>query len=262
MSTLAPSTPMIHIARRTRDVVDAWRLLYHTYQRVGYIPTNKHRIHTIPEAIHADTLVLTAHPAVPNENVYSQPLSTITAIPDEDHTLPLDAAYPQELAQMRATGRKLMEIGLFGCRDEQSSMLTILDLMRYVAFYAHYQKVDDLICGIPPHRAKLYARWLGFQPFGVVKTYGTVSGNPVILMRGSIRDMHAQHTTLKAVSYFVKNPLPASTFHQRFRFGSRDLAGSPIDHYLSSKGEMPLSWNYHPSTPIAIPTVDDSVIAA
>lgn len=243
MSQLSQPETQVKIAHHTRDVVDAWRLLYHSYRRAGYISENPYRIHTITEALHPNSLVLNAYP---NTHYQQTPMTTITAIMDHQACLPLDCVYPRELAQMRANGRTLMEIGLFGCQDEPSSRITLLDLMRYVAYYAYFQRVDDLICGIPPHRANLYTRWLGFQPAGTVKTYGTVSGNPVILMHGDLRIMHAHNSHLRAVNYFVNHPLTSDIFAQRFSFSPSLLTGSPIDNYLRSKGEVPQAWLTHP----------------
>ncbi|MEI8197714.1 MAG: hypothetical protein WCI73_17610 [Phycisphaerae bacterium] len=215
----------------------AWRLLYNVYRTSGYIPANPFELHTVPEAISPDTIVVLARADASPD---ATPLSTIAGIIDGPRGLPLDSAYPRELAELRRAGHRLVEVGLFGCQDEQSSFLTIFDLMRYVVYHAIHSGANEMICGIPPQRIKLYQRLLGFQHVGAIKTYATVADNPVALMRLSISQIEEQQPTLRAVSYFIHNPLPASTYTNRFRFASDHLIGSPIDLFLQSKGELPI----------------------
>jgi hypothetical protein len=251
------TAPYVHIASAQQDVLAAWHLLYLSYVDAGYIPANEYQVHTVPQALGADTLVLLAK-ARGQEH---RPLSTITAIADGARGLPLDSVYPRELSDMRAAGRRIMEVGLFGCCDEQSTFSTVFDLMRYTAYYALYLPVDDMICGIPPHRVKLYTRMLGFEHVSVVKTYETVSGNPVALMRGSIQEMRQRHASLRAVEYFVNNPLAPEAFAGRFRCTPAALADTAIDGYLQSKGELPLGCAL-PVRQLAKASAGDRMIAA
>lgn len=251
--------PHLHVASSQQDILVAWRLLYNVYRTSGYIPANPYELHTVPEAINPDTLVMLARAdATPN----AYPLSTIAGIIDGPRGLPLDSAYPRELAALRRAGHRLIEVGLFGCQDEQSSFLTVFDLMRYVVYHALHRGADEMICGIPPHRIKLYQRMLGFQHVGAIKTYSTVSDNPVALMRLSISQIEERQPSLRAVNYFIHNPLTAETFAPRFRFDPAELTDSPIDLYLQSKGEQPLRYAAAQSQKLLAPVAETQIIAA
>ena len=240
--------PHLQVASTQHDVLVAWRLLYNVYRTSGYIPANPYELHTVPEAISPDTLVVLARADAAPE---ATPLSTIAGIIDGPRGLPLDSAYPHELAELRRAGHRLIEVGLFGCQDEQSSFLTIFDLMRYVVYYAIHSGANEMICGIPPQRLKLYQRMLGFQHVGAIKAYSTVADNPVALMRLSISQIEEQQPTLRAVNYFIHHPLPAETYADRYRFAPANLIGSPIDLLLQSRGELPLECTPVPKTVVA-----------
>lgn len=228
---IAPSTPAagLHfsVAETLEDVTDAWHLLYHVYRRVGYISHNPYELHTTPHAIGENNLVVSA-------KIQGLTVGTISAISDGTLGLPLDSVYKKELDALRQQGRKLMEIGLFGDRrqDFDRSFMTILELMRYTFFFGDYQGITDCICGIPPRRAKLYAKAFGFEVIGEPTSYASVLDNPVVLLRFSREYITSHINKHKAVEHFAQNPLPPETYANRFRFEPSIMAGSLLQKYL------------------------------
>ena len=221
------------IARSLCDVTEAWKLLYEAYLRAGFIQENPYGLHTVPEAIGSHVLVVVGRS---DDRV----VSTISAIGDNPRGLPLDSVYPDELSRLRAEGRRLVEIGLFGDRrdlmgETSRTFHAILELMRYTYHFGYYLDATDCLCGIPPRRSRLYYRMFGFQPIGEVKSYATVEGNPVVLLHLTAEYAREHYAKHRALVHFAEHPIPDEIFKDRFRFSESDLAGSQLEGYLKAK---------------------------
>lgn len=216
------------VAETLEDVTDAWHLLYHVYRRVGYIPDNPFELHTTPHAIGEQNLVVSA-------KIQGLTVGTISAIHDGELGLPLDAVYHKELDALRQQGRRMLEIGLFADRrqDIDRSFITILELMRFTFYFGYHQGTTDCICGIPPRRAKLYARAFGFEIIGEPTSYASVLDNPVVLLRSSREYITANLEKHKAMDHFAQNPIPREVFERRFRFLPPQMSGSQLEKYLA-----------------------------
>lgn len=223
------------IARSLDDVQEAWRLLYEAYLRVGFIRTNPHELHTVPQAIGPHALVVLGR-------IRGVLANTICAIGDNPRGLPLDSVYREELDDLRAEGRKLIEIGLFADRrglmgEVSRTFHAIFELMRYTYYFGRYLGATDFLCGIPPRRTRLYYRAFGFEPVGEVKTYATVEDNPVQLLRVEADYVPEHSSQHRALSYFVENPISEGLFKSRFGFSREALAGSSLESFLKAKSE-------------------------
>lgn len=204
------------VARTAEDVLRGWRLLYRAYREVDFIRPNPYRIHTVPQAIGEHTAVMIAQSG-------RRTVGTISAIGDSSLGLPLDDVFPDELAEMRQRGRRPMEVGLLAEQPARAHRSTrpfsiVFEMMRYTFYFALHQAATDFVCGIPPRRVSLYQRTLGFRQVGEVKQYATVEGNPVALMAIPTAHILAYHTRYRAAHCFVRNPLPAETFDDRYNF--------------------------------------------
>lgn len=230
------------VAQTLEDVTDSWHLLYSVYRRVGYIPANPYELHTTPHAISPEALVVTA-------KIQGLTVGTICAIPDGPLGLPLDSVYHEQLQALRQPGHTLLEIGLFADRreDVDRSFITILELMRFTFYFGYHQATTDIVCGIPPRRARLYARAFGFEIIGEPTNYASVQGNPVVLLHSSRAHLAANLDKYKAMDYFTQHPLARDVFEPRFRFHPEQLAGSLLEKYLqylkAAKGEPTPQFN-------------------
>lgn len=220
----------VQMARTLEEATEAWQLLYMVYRRAGYIDENPFEIHTVPQAIGPHALVVMAR----QDGV---PISTISAIGDGPLGLPLDTVYAEELRQWRKPGRYLLEIGLLGdWRDStENASSPVFELMRWAFHFGLAQGVTDYLCGIPPRRARLYTRLFGFQAVGELRSYSTVKDAPVVLMHADTEWSVKNCAILRAINYFMKNPLPPSTFEDRCRFDPTEMADSPIGRFLAMK---------------------------
>lgn len=224
-----------HVARDAEEVLRGWRLLYRVYRDAEFVRPNPYRIHTVPQAIGDHTAVIVAQSG-------RRTVGTISAIGDTPLGLPLDEVFADELDAMRQRGRRPMEVGLLAeqpTRAHRSArpFSIVFEMMRYTFYFALHQGATDFICGIPPRRASLYQRTLGFRRVGEVRQYATVEGNPVTLMSIPTAHILAYHTRYRAAHAFVSNPLPAGTFDGRYNFRDPGLGYDLLWGYLQHKQE-------------------------
>lgn len=218
-----------HICQTLQDVTDAWSVLYRVYLRTGFVAPNPFELHTTHHA-------LGRHTAVIQSRIGQIAVGTISAINDSPALLPLDSVYPNELAALRSQGCKLIEVGLFGDRREgmERSFNTVLELMRYTFYFGQYSGATDFVCGIPPRRAKLYAHAFGFDIIGDLKSYETVQGNPVVLLRSNTAKAVANRNRHRAIDFFLRNPFDTTAFDSRFSFTPDEMAGSLLEQYAGT----------------------------
>src|SRR4051794_7035611 len=100
-----------YVARTLDDVLEAWQLVYIAYRGVGLVDANPYELHTMPQAVGAQTLVVTGC-------LGPLSVSTLSVYLDPPGGLPLDSVYKDELAGLRGEGRRIMEVGLFGDRRD------------------------------------------------------------------------------------------------------------------------------------------------
>jgi hypothetical protein len=228
---MPPSGLTFRTAKSLEDVLSAWRVLHNAYVHVGFITPNSFGIHTVPQAIGPHALVVLGQ-------IQGLTVSTISAIGDNPLGLPVESVYPQEIAQLRGEGRKLLEVGLFGDRrsiDSDRNFNAVFELMRFTFYFGLQMGVTDFLCGIPPRRARLYGRAFGFVPFGPEKSYSTVNENPVVLMRADVPLYLKGRARTRAIDYWLNTPLPPDAFDDRFLFSPQQLAGTPLEAYLQSR---------------------------
>src|ERR1044071_1772763 len=141
-SSKSPCENGLHFvaARGLDEVIQAWSLVYRIYVQSGLISANPYEIHTVGTAVKPDTAVILAR-------LGQLPVATLSAIADGPDGLPLDSVYAAELDRLRASGRRLLEIGLFADRrtELRRSFAVVLDLMRYVTYYGVLRGDTDAI---------------------------------------------------------------------------------------------------------------------
>jgi len=219
-----------YVARTLEDVLEAWQLVYVAYRRSELIDANPYELHTMRQAVGPQTVVVTGC-------LGPLSVSTISGYTDGPAGLPLDSVYPDELKQLRASGRRLAEVGLFGDRRDHlnRSAEGLFELMRFAFFYGIHNKVDDAVIGIHPDHAAFYERFFGFERIGEPRDYPTVKNNPVVPLRWDFRTKPKLDPIPKGLRYFAENQLPARVFEHRFQFEEAQVAASPIAQFLKYK---------------------------
>src|SRR2546421_4112568 len=168
-----------HIASTIEDVLDAWRLVYLSYQRDELIDPNPFGIHTVPQAVGPNTAVAIARYG-------NLAVSTLSAYADGPAGLPLESVYHWEIEAIRRSGRLPMEVGLLADRRDQvsRSVESLFELMRF-AFYFAVDLASEQgivgVVGVHPRHAPFYKRLFGFEQIGALKSYPSVRDRPVVL---------------------------------------------------------------------------------
>jgi hypothetical protein len=219
-----------YVARTLEDVLEAWQLVYVAYRRAELVDANPYELHTMREAVGPQTVVVTGC-------LGPLSVSTISGYKDGPGGLPLDSVYPDELAELRKSGRRLTEVGLFGDRRDHlnRSAEGLFELMRFGYFYAVHNDSDDIVIGIHPDHAPFYKRFFAFEQIGDERSYPTVKNNPVLPLRMNLRAVAALDPLPKGLRYFQENELPARVFANRYNFDEGQVASSPIAQFLNHK---------------------------
>jgi len=218
------------VAETLADVHKAWQLVYDSYQRNGLIDANPFGVHTVPQAIGRNTIVVTGY-------CRDSTIGTLSAYADSPLGLPLDSVYPDELRQLRRAGRRLMEVGLFADRRDQvsRSIDALFELMRFSFYFASNVLADNVIVGVHPRHAPFYMRLFGFEQIGALRTYSTVKDRPVVLLRFDVSCGSLLHPLPKGIAYFLDHPVDNSIFASRYRFDDPAQPQSPIGQFLAAR---------------------------
>lgn len=211
------------------DVLAAWQLVYNSYRRIDLVPPNRYRIHTSTQAVGPQSAVISGQ-------IGPLTVTTLTAIEDGPAGLPLDRVYHEELAHLRAQGRRMMEVGLFADRRENLTRHSeaLLQLMRYVWHWGRQLDVSDFIIGVHPRHARFYSRAFGFEQFAEETTYEAVNDHPVVLLRGEPAVQLQRDRRPRGIQYFIENPIDLSLFERRYLFPDDEVAASLIGRFLTN----------------------------
>ncbi len=94
-------------------------------------------------------------------------LGTISLVEDSPLGLPLEEAYPAELARLRGhTPGRYAEVGSLAVADEVRRRGVCLMLYNIMYRWAHRRRVDRLVIGVNPRIEDLYRSVLLFERFG------------------------------------------------------------------------------------------------
>lgn len=215
------------VAQSLQEVIEAWKLVYSNYRRIGLINPNPFRLHLTPQAIGDDTVVITGQ-------IRAETVSTLTCIRDTPAGLPLDHEYRHELDTLRHAGRRLTEIGLLADRRKQLNRTadSLFMLMHYSLDYTFRDGGTDAVIGVHPRHARFYSRAFGFEPCGPERTYAAVNNHPVVLLRLEREAIDRPGRVPRGLRYLKKHPVADSHYADRYRFDLDQITGSQIDQYL------------------------------
>lgn len=211
--------------------MESLRLVQRRYELRGYLPKG---------AEHAD---LTLYHVLPGSRTIlvkasDRVVATATYIPDSPLGLPSDRIFGDEVAEMRAQGRRIVEIS--GLAIEES--VRAKDRSNLAAWLFHSIEdiartggmTDDLIITVNPRHVGFYAGRLGFRDLAGPRPFAAVQGADAVLLRQS-KEVSVDHLrwwnrkkreTAKLVDAFVEQAQPwvwdserLADWTQRMRFG-------------------------------------------
>lgn len=208
-------------AASREELEQAYRLVYSTYLRRGYIGPNRARIRLS---------VFNAFPAAITfvGVLRSEVIATMSLLPDTPAGLPMDEIYHEELQECRDVGRKLTEVTMLADRrfEMRRSLPMLLSLMKLVFDYATLVLgASDLCITINPRHDTFYSRYLLFTELGGLRSYPSVRNNPALARRLDLDHVReACEGNERLLRHFYQNRTPLERFQDRYRMTPTDLA--------------------------------------
>ncbi len=230
-STFASQPPLhglnLHVAQTVNQITEAWSLAYRSYLRAGHIRPNKSQLFTYSHAINRQTLVV---------NGYIGPVlaSTVTAIVDSATGIPADQHFSDFTNALRKQNKRVLQVTLCADRREKlaRSVYSLLDMMRYVYFYARVQNIHEIIAEIDFNDASMFRDYMGFDPICPPRTHHGSKDIQLILAHLNVDESNNPNSHPMICRYFSENPVPTEIFDSRFDFATSELTNAPFREFL------------------------------
>lgn len=196
------------VASTFQEVTEAWCLVYKQYLAASLIMPNELAVFTFPEYISPNSAVFTG-------KMMGHTVSTVSAVLDSEHGLPLDHYYKNELNSLRNEGKKLIEIGLLADTRAAGNFNNITGLMAGIARFGVYSDHHDFVIGVHPRRMAFFNQVFGFSPVGDIKDYGRLKTAPVVLLHANGQALQDEQFQLNREIY---NDPDLFDFENRYLF--------------------------------------------
>jgi hypothetical protein len=149
------------LARSRDELFEAFSLVYRSYFRAGLSDENPSQIRLTPYHFLDTSEVLVAR-------LRGVVISTLSLFGDGQLGLPMQSMYPDEIAKLRAEGRRIAEVGSFADRREKQVRFidNLQNMGRLLGQTAKENGYDTLVAVVHPRHARLYKRVLGFKQIG------------------------------------------------------------------------------------------------
>lgn len=183
-------------AANLRDLREAYELVQRVYQQTGFIvPDDTHRgpvreDTTIENpAIRARLFEHSPHAATFIAKIEGRVVGVLSIVHDSPaFGLPSDSAFANELRQLRAEGKRLVEITNQAVDEQFRSSAVPTELMRCVLAHSLEAGIDAGIAAVSPSHHAFY-ELLGFRRIGAERSYSGKVHDPVIPVQIDL-DLH------------------------------------------------------------------------
>lgn len=173
--------PAIKIAETPDEYSRAFRLVYEEYLRSKYTKPHPSRMYYNIWSMLPQTSVFTF-------KSYHDVLCTLTHIVDtEMFGLPVDAVYKPEIDELRAQGRKVVEVGALATQYIRRWSNLMVYLAKAMFQYSMMTDVNDIVIMVNPKHVNFYTSVFLFKPFGEVRHYSTVDA-PAVALRINLNE--------------------------------------------------------------------------
>lgn len=167
------------LAQTLSERMTAWQMVFGEYQAKGFATEGQ------------ECLWLTPHDLLPETTTYAvyhhgQLRSTLTSVTDDELGLPCEDAFGDEIASLRNSGRRLVEVVSLASRIDspRQAHRALLALFRIMFLRVRYMLAcTDMMIAVNPRHVDFYRKRLLFEPVGQARAFGKVNGAPAVLMR-------------------------------------------------------------------------------
>jgi hypothetical protein len=176
-------------ATTDQELLDSLRLVQRRYELRGYLPGG---------ADHAD---LTLYHVLPGSRTIlvkaaNRIVATATYVPDSPLGLPSERVFGREVKEIRATGRRLVEISGLAIeetvRAEDRAKLAVWLFHSIEDIARSNGDTDDLIITVNPRHVAYYSGRLGFSALAGPRPFAAVQGADAVLLRHT-KEAGVQH---------------------------------------------------------------------
>ena len=170
---------IIKVAESKDELEQAYKLVHQVYLEEGYADDNpsKMRIKLVNALPNTTTFV---------GKIGEKVIATMTLFEDSPMELPMDELYNDELNELRAQGRKFMEVGALASHPDyrRSNQILPTSITKTMLTYSmKHLKIDDLVIIVNPKRVWVYENMFLFEKIGKLKYYEGVKNHPAIPLR-------------------------------------------------------------------------------
>ena len=198
--------PAIKFAETREELIKSFSLVYDVYFEKNFIPTPRPHgmlysfFSLLPDTTHIIAVS------------YLDIISSLTEIFDSSQFgLPMDGLYNNELNELRAQGRSIVELSSLATPKEHRWKSFFLYLIQVMYWYSVYRGVDDVCIMVNPRHVRFYKKLYPFEQLGPERYYDRVDASAVAL-RGKVSE--AQQRMLE-IGKRLKFDTPLfSYFHQ------------------------------------------------
>lgn len=166
------------VARRRRELCDAFQIVYERYVRDGLTNRNRFGIRILPHQLLDTSWVLVAKRS-------RNALGTLSLIEDGAMGLPMEQLYPDEIWNLRRRQLRVAELACFALVDQSAdeSMRVLRALLQSACEIGFRKGINELVICIHPKRVRFYERRLGFKEIGPLRHCPWVCDQPAVAMR-------------------------------------------------------------------------------
>lgn len=228
------------IADEKQSLEEAFTLVWENYVETGLQKDNHQGIRFTKYHLLPDTRVFVAnyHQALEEQRPdkfdgKGKIVGTVTLVIDSPMGLPMEEFCGDEIAQLRAQGRKMAEVIAFSLNPKYTKYKVFLHMFKLLFQFAEMKGVTDLCCSVTERHIKFYRKVCLFEPLGELKPY---SAAYKLKVQGHI--LNIKEAAKKAEAFYSGKEFDAD-LHRFFfteSFSCRSGEGRPLSseslHYF------------------------------
>jgi len=203
------SNPLLRVRpiRDTQEAISLYRLIYREYLIREFCRPHGSGLHCTYYCFFPESRTLLLEGS-------GETLGTLSLITDTECGLPMEAVFPEEIANIRSSGQRLAEISLLAfdfdlirgrkyINADIQKFSCAFYLFKGMFAYARKTGITDLVMAVHPKLERLYQS-LGFSREGNVKAYSSALGKPAVAMHMNIATwMSGTSGKRKMKNYFL-----------------------------------------------------------
>jgi hypothetical protein len=166
------------IAVEKHEYEDAFRLVWDNYVETGLQQDDESgmrftKYHLMPET---KVFIANYHEALAAQRPDlfkgdGKVVGTVTLVVDSPMGLPMEEFCGDEIAKMRAEGRKLAEVIAFALNPEYTKYKVFMHMFKLLFQFSELKGITDICCSVTERHIRFYRKVLLFNPIGELVPY-------------------------------------------------------------------------------------------